>query len=424
MRGLSSVFSTTLLAAALLGAQPAQAQYEGIPVSNGDDSLWVGNSLIGSKSGGLGAYVESALLAGAAQTDIDRRRINQWGESLQVHYLAQPGDYADGGKTDMPDPDKDAHQYIADGINGSPWEFIVFQDYARDLDDQPLSASYIRRFVQEARFAGAQPVLMARWVGHFDNTTEASFRETNLSVQAHYDALGEELAVPVAPLARIWLDLIENPPQSDLDPWWLFSDAVHQNEYGKAVNTYAFYSILSRRSPVDVPLVYGGYDDSAEPDLDYAIEQRVWQFIQQREDWAGDSSWTPPSPSGSVTATWDENTGAVSLEITGEVTAIQFGTPAKGEGAGLISADNVSIDGEAPVQSDTELVAWHDASGYFTPGTYSLGSIVDTSATADELFLTYTTSSGAGSVGTINAGDDGGGDPDPDPDDLTITVDG
>ncbi len=410
---MRKIVTAIVVALIVLEASVAAAGEAKLPLRNGSRVLYIGNSLTGGGPGGIGGYVEAALeagylpespLAGTHLPDIHTRRLSKWGKGLDVHYAVEnyvsdksnPDYY-----TDLPDKKLNAIQQIRAGLDGEPWDVVVLQGWRFDSDEDPRELfNYVRRFDQVIRQANAQTVLMMRWPVNPNEKHRKYSRAQGQRLIENYTRIGRELGAPVVPLCVIWTSLSQNPPRPDLGPSFLWGDLVHQNEIGKAVNAYTFAAVFSRRSPVGLRLSYRGYDETEDPGLDRALEERVWKVLRERKPWAGNPDYRPPPASGSASATYDPADGSVRITIRGEASGVRFGSPGFGLGKGLLRESAAKVGGAGPVQSDTEIIAWYDPDG-LEPGSYDLGPLVKPGSPAEDLLLSCTPREGPSATGLV-----------------------
>jgi len=414
-----------IAAVLFLGALPARAEVtclERLPVQDGARVLWIGNSLVGGGSTeGIAGWVQHALGQGQEPTDIQIGRMTLWGLGLYHHYTADSYVWTKHNNphyyTNLDPTDRTAVQMIRDGLDGKPWDVVFLQDYTHDGKPEQAGTlfKYARKFDLLIRQCGGQPVFFMRWSDNpyvFEGLTPKeggwSQRQTPSLVE-NYTRIGRELGDPVVPLAVIWRDLYENPPAAltfhedngkyatypvkapeggppAREKFLYRGDNIHQAASGEAVNTYAFYAMLTGRSPEGLPLTFDDYDENANPEVDAAIEQRVWKHLAERVGRAGESS-------GKANAAYDAATGDLTVTISGRVIGLRVGTPGFGDGKGKLLHGAFKLGEYGPVQSDTEVLAYYAEDG-LPPGTYQLAGAVQPGTPVEEVFFAFTPATG------------------------------
>jgi hypothetical protein len=341
-----------------------------IPLKSGDRVLFVGNSLIGSESGGLGAYVAAALRAGDPSVEIVARRMNKWGKGLGTHLEAT--DYATpDNQTDLADASKGLLAQIAAGFDGRPWDVVVLQGYGNDQDADPAKFyGDVRRLVLAVRAAGAEPVLFMRWGLNPDKHGRKELDAQTDRLERNYQSIGRELGVRVVPLARIWHDLVRDPVVGPGVPAGgaalMYKDGIHQSDVAKAVNTYAFVAVLMARGPEGVKLTFGKYQESADPKLDAELERRVAVRTQPEVEAFEQRTTAPVSGSATVR----REGGDLIVTIRGKVKSLALGSPTGKFGQGVWT-----LGSAGPVQSDGYVVAFAAEDGLLPEGEHRLAGL-------------------------------------------------
>jgi hypothetical protein len=396
---------------ALAAAQAVFASGEAsFPILGGEETLWIGNSLVGSKSGGLSGYVDAALQLHSPPLSHLYERELLWAEPLQSHYL-NDGTYAgentlygNGIYTGWPTTWVNAVDAIRMGHpNGNPWNYVVLQCYdPDDLNANPANFfKYVRKFDLVARMYGAEPVLYMRWGTNPVNSSETYYNTVTNNLDANYTAIGVEIGAPVVPIAVIWRNLYQSALFEASDLW---TDVIHPTGVGKGVSVYAFYSMMTHRSPIGLNFLFGDYTVSSVESrtgesfatIDNAIEQEVWNVISARESW-DNPGYVTPSPSGNAVVFYDPAAGNLQVQITGQVKAVRIGCPQR---TYLNAGANPLIDGKAADLKDSETMTWYKPAG-FAAGTYNLGSIVTPGSPQNRIGYAFTPSSGRASGGIV-----------------------
>ncbi|MFP4144664.1 MAG: PEP-CTERM sorting domain-containing protein [Phycisphaeraceae bacterium] len=391
LRAGVALCAAALVTGSALGTEPWD---NAIPLDQESCFLTVGNSLTGLKQGGVAGYMDLAMQKDLGY-GIEWGRLSKWGKGLDTHYQADSYPESDAGG--LVDPSKRAFETILDGpTDGADrWDVVAVQGYSMDTDQDPTAFhNYVRKFDQVIRKQGGQTTLFARYGGYHDSFSQ--FETLQNRIDSNYQSIGRELGAPVVPSSKVFLEATRvSQRPDDAGEYWLYADDHgHPSDYGKLAYMYAFYSMLTHRSPVGLDLG-DQIIPVSDPAKDEFLQQTAWQVVKDQVAW-DEPGYTGPARNGEVTAEYDAETGEVTLTVTGDVTGIRLGSPA----TQLMQAFAASaIDGEAAVQADSEILAWHDEQG-FAEGTYELGQIVTPGTDYDEsLLFAYTP--GEGGVGEM-----------------------
>lgn len=282
-----------------------------IPIKSGDkvNILFVGNSLTGAKAGGLGGYVENFF------------KQNGYTDAMTGSISVCPKKSLRWALTHKNDDSLYVKDMINDGNEHGKFDIVVLQDYSDDLADNPDNFyDSVKTFSKLIRDNGGIPVLFMRWPNapKDANTMALYTRETKL-LQERYDAIGAEINAPVVPIALIWQTLMQNPAPGKSSKFLYKTDNVHQTEYGKYANVFAFFSMFTQSSPVGKSFSYPtGASGIPEASVQRYLQEVVWEVIGSREDWASSSNFLTLSPTAlSFEATGGTEQVSISTDLTG-----------------------------------------------------------------------------------------------------------
>lgn len=288
------------IAASLCLSATAQAE---LPVPDNAKVLFIGNSLFGSKEGGVPEYSNQAMQA-MGHAGIQTHLLANWGKSLD-YGMTRPPVYHD-----LKVQPRNNVQAILNGPDEKPggeeWDYVVLQGYGDDSDDnnvldpsQPdgVSGHFFDAVValnDAAKSVGATTVLYMRWPNNPVETSVSWYNQQLVLLENNYDTIAEHLGLEVIPVALICDDLIyQNPPDTSVLPAGLdrfnylyVGDNIHQSDLAKGMFGYAVATILTRTSPIGNDFEHGMYVD-VPSSIDRAQQEAVWRVIGEREDWTG-----------------------------------------------------------------------------------------------------------------------------------------
>lgn len=231
---LVSVCRRALLAAALLPAASAIAQQ-----AQPRRLLFIGNSLT--------YFYDLPSLVQAAFAGI--------GESIDVAMIAKPNyglqdHWSDG----------DAQREIERGR----WNVVVLQQGPSSLPDSRRTLlRYVRRFSELIREADAAVALYSVW------PMRNRARDFDRAIES-YELAAADVGAILFPVAAAWR---ATPPEIELyDP-----DGLHPSHYGAYLASLVMFSVLSGRSPADLPRVLEFTDGRRVrvPDAEGAVLQQI-----------------------------------------------------------------------------------------------------------------------------------------------------
>ncbi len=402
------VLRSVAFASVLSLATPLPA---GEPLKPGDTLLTIGNSLSLAKDDAIPGLL-NALLVSQQLEPLKWGRLSKWARGLRSHhetpsYLTSVHKRLDSDG--LVDASKGAYANILTGPTGegitpgTRWDFVCLQGFGSDdsepaADDSAENAAvfnaYVRRFDMVIRKQGGQTVLFARY-GNKPATDSpadiAAYAAASDQLMRNYNAIGSELGAVVVPIAEVMKQAILERPQGAA-PHYLYTsqanDRIHPGPLAKGVYAYTFYAALTGKSPLGLALKHGDYDDSnieTRP-IDDLLERISWNAVEARPDRVN----LERDSTGEVRLGYDPATGKATISISGRITSIRLGTPGYKK---MTPSDGPLLGNLKAVQSDDELVAWHDPAGV-PPGTYVLERLVIAGTPASDVLLCFTSSAG------------------------------
>jgi hypothetical protein len=131
------------------------------------------------------------------------------------------------------------------------WDYVVLQEQGSlggDIDaEKPVLASpeqfysAVRELVPQIRAVGAKPVLMMTWARNLQRRERVA---QQAKLTEAYQAIGKELAVPIAPIGLAWEEAFRLMPSLILHA----SDDAHPSQAGGYLGACVLYSVLTGRS--------------------------------------------------------------------------------------------------------------------------------------------------------------------------------
>jgi len=142
---------------------------------------------------------------------------------------------------------------------------------------------YAAKFDSVITAAGAQMVLFMPWTGNplvaWMGATK--FHNDMVAFQTNYTALGAQLGVPVAPCGHVWHSLTDTLPPGNVPRDYLYADDIHPNNLAQYLNSWIFYAILTRRSPVGLDYYYTDVTNvTYNATIRTAMQERAWAIAQ------------------------------------------------------------------------------------------------------------------------------------------------
>lgn len=278
------------------------------PLKGGERILFIGNSLTAK----LPATVNQ-VLTDQKLPNFDGHRLQIWNQTLETHWKFSPDSFPEivgGGENGYKIKGAcsmyklgqyNTSPYTTKGYilaleaikNGTPdkkpWDFVILQDYAigdtnlliKKNADGTITTNgrfytYAKKFVDEVRKTGAQPIFYMNWVlnpAMVPGGTSAKYWiDQSSNTVNNYKLVGEALNIPVIPVCEIQNTLCTTMKPADKNAGWLYSDNVHPNALGQSLLNYTFASFFSRRSALSFPYkeVTGGTTE-----LDTTIKKAI-----------------------------------------------------------------------------------------------------------------------------------------------------
>jgi len=155
-------------------------------------------------------------------------------------------------------------------IRSGGYDFVVLQGYLDTYYNPPAFYAAARVLDDSIRAAGAQTAFYMTW------TWDAE-RNRFDTLAATYDSIGKELRAPVAPVGRIWEQLLQTLPQDQV-----YGDMVHPTGAMSYMAACVIFTTLTGRDPrgnafdpVDTPWTMGSTwsCDTGGP----ALQRLAWE---------------------------------------------------------------------------------------------------------------------------------------------------
>jgi hypothetical protein len=124
------------------------------------------------------------------------------------------------------------------------WDYVVIQERGGRAphDRGALFEEYVRRFADEARRSGAQPLLFETWCPQWEAANEALFERVARGTGAR-----------LVPVGRAWNALLRSGAFARLD-----SDGTHPNLAGSYLIACTVYAVVYGRSPLGLGFTFPG----------------------------------------------------------------------------------------------------------------------------------------------------------------------
>ncbi len=246
-------------------ALAATTVYAQVPIQDNARIFFVGNSYVGT-SGGLHEYVRRMFAAATPSLAVTTQASVSWGEDVEVMWNTSGA---------------------PETIRTGNWDIVVLQGYWSGID-YPAGTldtlyKYATRFDSLATAHGAQLVLMMPWTGNplASWMSASKFHNDMVAFQTNYTNLGQHLGVPVVPCSHAWHNLTDTLPPGVTARDYLYGDDLHQNNLASYLNSWMFYAILTRQSPVGLDY---HYTDVTNVTYDAALrtymQEKAWAVAQ------------------------------------------------------------------------------------------------------------------------------------------------
>lgn len=151
-------------------------------------------------------------------------------------------------------------------INKGAFDVVVLQE---DLPEINISyfREYARRFINEARKAKSEPILLMAW-----SYPRLGWISTDEIAKAHRD-LAKEMGVKVAPVGLAWLRSLKERPDLEL----YAADKEHPTLLGTYLATCVVYATVFSESPVGCS--YG--PSGADPATTAFLQRVAWETCKE-----------------------------------------------------------------------------------------------------------------------------------------------
>jgi hypothetical protein len=222
---------THLLTAATVlsacAAPVAEPRRHGPLVADGDAVFFVGNSFFEWQGRALPAWV--AALGEASTPPI---------------HLEVSGDIVPG---DLPLAEFLAHETTQAALASRRYDVFVLQGHELEpVDHEAEFHRSVRELDAAIRAAGGRSVLFMTWGFHFRPFVD--------ELAASYEAIANELDIPVIPAGLVHDDCTREPPAGRSGHWLTADDEhpegdLHQNAFGTAANAFTTFAVLTGRDP-------------------------------------------------------------------------------------------------------------------------------------------------------------------------------
>jgi hypothetical protein len=170
------------------------------------------------------------------------------------------------------------HEKTREALRSRKYKVFVLQgEEFEPVDHRADFHRAVRDFNRAITAAGGRTVLFMTW--------QFSWRKFIERLAASYDEIGRELNIPVIPVGLIYADSEHAVPPNQT-PFWLTADsehpqgALHENEMGNAVNTYATFAMLTGRNPFGTNFEASGNTNGRE--LMRALSDMAWTRVRPR----------------------------------------------------------------------------------------------------------------------------------------------
>jgi hypothetical protein len=249
--------------------------------------LFIGNSY--TYNNNLPALVEGLAASATPPVRLKTRAVTQPGVRLQQHW--------------------ERGEALA-ALRQSPWDYVVLQEQStlgllliegrHEVNDPELAFHpYARRFAEEARKVGAQPLFLLTWARR--DTPESQSRLTQA-----YMSVARELGAPIIPAGLAWARAREEDPSAVL----YHRDGSHPSAAGSYLTASTLYTTLTGRSPMGLASTLTGHPMpegvlnpaktvtlvSLTPEQAEPLQRVAWETYEELRQSGGYVEVQPPSP--------------------------------------------------------------------------------------------------------------------------------
>lgn len=275
------------LVRAPVAAAEAPPEPETPPPARPLNVLFIGNSY--TYNNNLPALVEGLAASATPPRRIRTRAVTRPGVRLQQHW--------------------DRGEALA-ALRQGPWDYVVLQEQStlgllliegrHEVNDPELAFHpYARRFAEEARKAGAQPLFLLTWARR--DTPESQARLTQA-----YMSVARELWAPIIPAGLAWARARQEDPGVVL----YHRDGSHPSPAGSYLTASALYATLTGKSPVGLASTLTGHPMpegvlnpektvrlvSLPPEQAERLQRMAWATYEELRQSGGYVEVQPPAP--------------------------------------------------------------------------------------------------------------------------------
>jgi len=151
-------------------------------------------------------------------------------------------------------------------IEKNNYDVVILQDALPNTDVETFHM-YVRKFVEEIRNVGAEPVLFMTWSRKGLTTEEVA--------QAYFD-IATELDVAVAPVGLAWQRATEERPELDMYD----TDKVHPSIHGSYLTVSVMYATIFGESPVGLSYLPAGNPGVTGEEAAF-LQRIAWEMVQE-----------------------------------------------------------------------------------------------------------------------------------------------
>ncbi|MDY7225650.1 SGNH/GDSL hydrolase family protein [Hyalangium rubrum] len=249
--------------------------------------LFIGNSY--TYNNNLPAQLEGLARSAQPPVPIETRTVARPGVRLQQHW--------------------DRGEALA-ALRQGRWDYVVLQEQStlgllliegrHEVNDPELAFHpYARRFAEEARRVGAQPLFLLTWARR--DTPESQARLTQA-----YMAVARELGAPIIPAGLAWARARQESPQLAL----YHQDGSHPSPAGTYLTASALFATLTGRSPVGLASTLTGHPmpegvlnpartvklATLSPEEAEPLQRVAWTTYEELRQSGGYVEVEPPAP--------------------------------------------------------------------------------------------------------------------------------
>lgn len=164
-----------------------------------------------------------------------------------------------------------------DAIVSGRYKIFVLQGEEREpVEHVDAFKQAVRDYNQAVTAHGGGIMLFMTWDFIWEKDT-TFFQQLSTA----YEELGRELNVPVIPVGLIYDDCNKQPFGSEQPYSYWLNDALHQNQKGTVVNTYATFAMLTGVNPMGLPVGPAYYDPVPAGLYEY-LSNKTWDRVAPR----------------------------------------------------------------------------------------------------------------------------------------------